>query len=211
MNKTYIKKYGKHKLLRCVVCGCGNAKELTIHHVVPFFYHRYLSLHFPDYGNNLHDLLVLCHVCHRKYESRFVWHVHHLFSKKYHAPLNGTLSHTYIFADFDLLKRLAGALVRHSDRIPTDRKIEIHEKISSLFGSDDYDVLELSQSRKEDFGHRSHGEVVVEHLIRLGEVEEFAQHWRKHFVKKMKPKFMPESWDVNHPIFKTREQLDTYP
>ena len=200
MKRTYISRYGKRKDSVCVVCGHGDSVELTIHHVVPFSYYRHLSLHFPDYGNDLHDLLVLCHVCHLRYESRFAKYVHMQMVKKYHAPWMGTLSHTYTFADFDLLKRLAGALIRHSDRIPPDRKIEIHEKISEILGSDDYDIVELSQRRKEDFGHRSHGEVVVEHLIRLGEVEEFAQHWREHFVKKMKPKFMPESWDVNHPI-----------
>ena len=37
---------------------------------------------------------------------------------------------------------------------------------------------------------------------KINDVDKFVVRWRKHFVKQMKPKFLPELWDINRKVTK---------
>jgi hypothetical protein len=44
---------------------------------------------------------------------------------------------------------------------------------------------------------RSHASLVVERLLEAVALEEFVRAWRRHFLERMSPRFLPPHWDVN--------------
>ena len=58
--------------------------------------------------------------------------------------------------------------------------------------------LKLSIPRNENPNYKPHGEKVVEQVIANGELLQFQMRWREHFLKTMKPQFLPEMWSATH-------------
>lgn len=44
----------------------------------------------------------------------------------------------------------------------------------------------------------SHGELIVRAVKERGELVEFQQRWRQHFLDRMQPRYLPKLWSVNH-------------
>ena len=44
----------------------------------------------------------------------------------------------------------------------------------------------------------SHGQRVVEHMLATSSLLEFQARWRRHFVRTMKPQFLPAYWSVDY-------------
>lgn len=55
------------------------------------------------------------------------------------------------------------------------------------------------ETRKENANFKSHGLKVFERVHSEGKLLEFEEMWRKHFVDKMDPKFLPKSWSIDRP------------
>eukprot|EP00794_Sanderia_malayensis_P003755 gene3755-4277_t len=193
--------YTTEKENRCVVCG--KTDEYVKKMVVPRDYRRHFPSHLKDHLS--HDCLLLCVLCHKISE------VHDLQLKRkiaqdFSVPLN-TCRH----ADDPALKRVrsaAKALFHSSNQIPEERRRKLELSIKEFTGNetmDDVNLKELSEigtTRENDYFQGSHGERVVQQLIKDDKVKDFIKMWREHFLSNMRPKFLPKLWSSDHNLAK---------
>ena len=122
--------------------------------------------------------------------------------------------------------RSAGnALLRNYDQIPVERRNQLEKVLLDYFGGDEFDMsmvqkgsdlpVTVPRDDGEDDEFLQHGNKVVSTLAErdgINSLKDFEVAWRKHFLDQMKPKFMPEGWDLyhNHERIeeKTQRELD---
>jgi len=182
--------YVTHKKNVCVVCEHSVLEDLTKHHIVPYCFRQ----HFPDRykSRNHHDVVILCEKCHRKYE-RIASLIKRDLAIKYNKKVLGV--------QFKILKqnkinRLASAILKYGDQIPTERKKEIYNKLSIFLDKKDItqdDLIKIEQMNADKTRIEWHEQVVKD----CKDIKSFIKSWRRHFVENMKPQYMPEHWDMN--------------
>ncbi len=59
-----------------------------------------------------------------------------------------------------------------------------------------FDIKKLNAKDKKSL----HGRLVID---KVDNYEEFIKSWREYFIKIMEPKFLPDSWNVNHQFHRT--------
>lgn len=184
---------------RCVITGSYDLELLTKHHITPYCYRT----HMPEIykSANSHDVVPIMDEKHYEYE-READKLKEKIAKMYNAPLEGvsTIDHTLFYAI-----KSAVALKNHEDKMPKQIVDAHKEKIRAYTGRKNVtqSILDnlTSIDYKEAVRAKSHGEIVVEKLIKEGDeaIQDFVEMWREHFIKYAKPKYMPKHWDVKRP------------
>jgi hypothetical protein len=187
----------------CVVCGTEELDRLTKHHIVPTLYKK----HFPKHLKiaTSHDVVCICRECHDKYENTYALKLKEKISEQYNVPLWSSHS------DFIKIIKLSKAYVLNNSMMPDERKLELIMKISLMLGyENDFAPIEeiekLSKISQKDYNelHSSHGKEVI---AKVTDIQKFVEMWRLDFVDSMKPKFMPQYWDVYRVIDRPRKAL----
>lgn len=177
---------------QCVVCG--STTELTRHHCVPTCYRTLFASKIKDH--NGYDILVLCSECHTSYENHAT-----LFKKQIAEENNVEIPKTKR-NEAKRIRNLAICLLNESGKIPETRITEIKELINNYAG---YKVENLQTFIEEFKGivkpQKSVFKEIVNKLSSIESLEIFIRRWREHFIKTMNPKFMPDSWRIDGPIF----------
>lgn len=175
----------------CVVCG--ESEGLTRHHVVEYEYRKHFPLSYKSH--NSYDVLLLCTICHARYEIEAM-KLKKQISMKYKIPLSGLGWKNC--PKLTSVKKAGAALLKHMDKIPSERREELELTLKKHFKVDELNeeiykkAVEIQTIIKfEDY--ISHGEGVVKKLDNL---VEFIEMWRLHFLKTMKPKFLSHHWSV---------------
>jgi hypothetical protein len=181
------------KVNRCVVCGA--TEGLNRHHVVPSVYRRHLPTEVKSHSH--HDVLLLCLACHEKYESS-ADELKAELGAEVAVPLHGVRSEHDPVRNHAV--KSAIALVRHGKQIPEGRKEELRQAIGAWTGRwpvSEADVAEVAGLALDEDGEAvEHGQRVVE---QTADVQGFVRRWREHFLRTMKPGFLPAYWDVDRP------------
>ena len=175
---------------KCVVCGCEDLEKLTGHHCIPLLYRK----HYPkiEKEHNSHDVLIMCRKCHDLYEIKS-----HSFKKKlakeFKVPLLRKNSRSVVY-------ELAYSLVRYNIQMPSERRKEVLRKIKDLIGyyPTEDELENILAKKRTNLYSSTHGEEVVEKLIKNNLIDEFNVRWRKHFLCTMSPKYLPELWEIDH-------------
>ena len=158
---------------RCVVCGSD--ENLTKHHVVPYQYRKFLPLKYKSKSS--FDVLCLCMNCHHEYE---------LEADK----LKESLLIKYELFDYDKevykIKSLHKTLNMHSDYIPNDKRSEMVEYLENYFDTNIEEILLV-----DEYEFETSTELLMKEITNY---EEFVIMWRKHFIEKAKPQFLPKEW-----------------
>lgn len=177
---------------KCVVCG--EKEFLTRHHVVPYSYRRYFPLEIKSH--NFHDVLSVCVDCHESYE-RYADELKLELSSKYDAPINGEIEKR---KDVVKYSKMASTLLRDDINIPKQRINELRDEIKSFFG-----IKRLTQARLKSMVDirptvikKTHGKMVIE---KVGNLQDFVEMWREHFIDKMNPEFLPKNWSIKNNIY----------
>lgn len=210
--------YLEDKENRCVVCGSFE-DGLTLHHVVPYQYRKHMPVSVKSHSNI--DTLPLCLPCHASYEVRadkYKLTIAHTFD----SPLQGR---PWVQQPrHHKVRRAAGALLKHRDKIPSDRLKELENLVKQFWEVDDIsqDILEESVKlvglvRGE--GYQEHGEIVVQKLLeeqgKLSLAKEpsstlpkeedplfhFIKSWRIHFLEHSNPACLSPEWNVDEEIY----------
>jgi hypothetical protein len=184
---------------KCVITGNKNLETLTKHHITPYCYRKYMPDEYKS--ANSHDVVPIMDEKHYEYE-READKLKAKIAKIYNAPLEGvsTVDHTLFYAI-----KSAVALKNHEDKMPKQIVDSHKEKIRAYTGRKNVtqSILDnlISIDYKEAGRAKSHGEIVVEKLIKEGDeaIQDFVEMWREHFIKYAKPKYMPKHWDVKRP------------
>lgn len=171
------------KINQCVCCG--TKENLSKHHCVPFCFRR----HFPDTvkNHNYHDVFPVCIDCHAEYE------IHAFELKKEIWAEHGYKLDITVRVDRDLLrvKKSASALKLFRDKIPKSRQEELMDVLREFFKKSDIDEDSISAAAEMEFDN--YWQKIAEKV----DVQKFVVRWRTHFIETMKPKFMPEYWEIH--------------
>lgn len=191
---------GKHIGPESICCVCGSSEELTRHHVVPGCYRE--PLHHSRNYHDRHDVLIICAKCHSRYEIRHARCLKNELCEKYGVPIDGTGIVWPHGAEVAGAARAAVALFKHSARMPSERIADLRAVIVSHLGREpeESDVSKLAKmdwQPKPGPDYVSHGELLV---ARIEDMQAFWRMWRTHFVKKMKPRFLPSDWDPDREV-----------
>ena len=189
---NHKKEFGLSEMINhCVVCGSEDF--LTKHHVVPHCYRKYFPIELKSHKH--HDVLSLCVECHEKYE-RYADDLKLSLSSKYKAPLNGEVEQR---KDDIRFSKIASTLLGDCSTIPKKRINELKSSLRLY-----YDFNRLTKNRLIEISNnksfilkRSHGEMVTE---KLDDIQNFVELWRRHFIEKMNPNFLPNNWKIENKL-----------
>jgi len=205
----------------CVVTGIDNG--LQRHHIVPYCYRTY----FPEQykSKNHHDVVLINHKKHSKYEvlaTRYKDEIAREFGVKTISELN--IEYTSKLREIG--KPNAIVLSTLHSIFKTHKKISSEVLLNKLQQIADgtgipfetvcgYNYIQLyrmylllkeeHEKKQYEFkeihrGEYDHGYHIIKKLDTEKKIIEFVKLWRKHFIKTMKPKFMPNGWSVDFRI-----------
>jgi exonuclease 3'-5' domain-containing protein 2 len=182
---------------QCVVCGARD--NLTKHHLVPNRYRKHLCKIYLALKYDLRDTLLVCENCHIACEKHNEA-ISRRLSLWFKSPLNGIgFKPSETFRTLCRIKKTAIALLKHKDKIPIDAKINLKAELENLIGKDpsyqniiDCSAMQLDPRSDVFVGH---GKLVVD---KIKDHAKFIRMWRRHFIRSMKPKFMPVCWDIDN-------------
>ena len=109
--------------------------------------------------------------------------------------------------DFEIkaIRSSARALMKDkiAQKIPTERKEKLKNILVNHFKKDDItdEDLEIAFNYDpyvENEEYVSHSELVVNHFAANDGILKLEKLWRQHFLDKMKPKFLPKNWSIDH-------------
>lgn len=100
-------------------------------------------------------------------------------------------------------------LLKHGTKLPPELRDEHEQRLKDFFGRDLLteaclkEAAELSsKSRNADF--TSHGQQVVEAILREDRLEPFIREWREFFFNWVGPyHFLPQHWSINSRVCST--------
>lgn len=169
----------------CVVCG--EKYGLTRHHVIPECYSRYYLNKKENRVRNIHDVLPLCSICHKKYE-HYATQFKRKLAEEYNVPFEG------IFKYPPKVTSYANTLIKYKDKIPFEKRKEMENIIINFLGKKDdlyKNIKLLSKVKRKPIKY--YGELVVE---KIKDFEDFNTRWRQHFLETMNPKYLSKFWKI---------------
>lgn len=171
--------YEKHNI--CVVCG--KTENLSRHHCIPRCFRKYLPAKYKEH--NSHDILLMCIECHRGYEKE---------AKKRKEELIQKYKKSYITENDNLLYKLSNIIVKNKDKLTIDRYNEIIGKINKLTNKKihEKEIYEISQKHIFDKKYKPWKEIIED----TENIDVFCAEWRKHFVEKTNPQYLPKYWEI---------------
>lgn len=179
----------------CVVCGLKE-DDLTRHHVVPKCYRRFFPEEYKS--KNSHDVVAICEKHHVEYENK----AHGLKDKldKQYGEISVKINRDD--AAFSKARSFLSCLM-NKDRIakfkiPKVRLEFMESEIKKILKIQELpeDLSSLHESiktGKNNVNQRRYGKIIVS---KLDSIQDFVEMWRSHFIKTMKPKFMPAGWEL---------------
>ncbi len=176
-----------------VCCVCGETETLSRHHVVPYCYTKYDS---DGFRHNSHDVLPMCQDCHTDYEENHSLRLRKKLAHIYEAPISGRGA----YSEESRAAKISKAIVEHSFDMSAEKLASLIAILKNYLGHDPLldEVINLSNIESSKGEYKSHGEMV---MSQIDDVNKFVRMWRKHFLKTMEPKHMPEHWDTDRPIY----------
>lgn len=171
---------------RCVVTGSTDADKLTKHHIVPYQFRK----HMPDKykSDNYHDVIMLHVEQHEVYERYSLKRIDKIYSD------HGVLCNMDNIRRQRQLRKLKNA----GDKLMgTPYESDYIKRLEKNGLTYDSLLLELTQMQSVVIKKPQHE--LVDKLLHYGMLDAFIRDWRRHFLKIMKPKYMPQGWSVENP------------
>lgn len=175
---------------RCVCCGILNG--LTLHHVVPYCFRKFFPEQFKNH--NCYDVLILCKVCHQKYEEES-----NILRNQIAQELGLSINGNSIEVDVEKSKvRKAGsALLNYGHQIPEPRNSLLRNVIKNYFELEEIDEKDIERASKLNFRISNEDYLnFAEFVVKNTNLNEFIIRWRTHFINTMNPKFLSKEWKI---------------
>lgn len=180
---------------RCVACGIEEG--LSHHHVVPYCYRKFFPKESYEFGRWFYDVLLLCLDCHHSYEGR----AHELKLSIAHEHGIAPEGTTSLTKDESTIMKAAVALDRYRDKLPILKRIHFERIVKGYLGKDELshdDPANVFESLRSSIVNTPAGKII---MARVRDIDDFAIRWRKHFLRHVKPEFMPKLWDPERRIY----------
>lgn len=180
----------------CVVCG--ETKDLTRHHIVPTCFRKHLPKEYIRI--TFYDIVPLCYNCHTSYEKIAQSYKDQLFL------LNGIdINIPRHIRDKEYIASYAKTILKFGHSIPEDDMKRLNQFVEQHIKQYGGTIEEIAMNGKKNSRKeaRKYIEDNYKKLIdNFGNFNEFIIHWRKHFIKEMKPQYMPKTWEIEKDITK---------
>lgn len=173
---------------RCVVCGLED--NLSHHHVVPYCYRKYFPKDTYENGTWFYDVLLLCLNCHDSYEGR-ANELKQSIAHEHGVPSSGI---TNLNSDEVVIMKSAMTIHRHAGRLPADKLERFEQVLKTYLGKDTLspeDPENVFNNIRAGIITTPAGQIIVS---QLKDLDAFAIRWRQHFLRHMKPAFLPDLW-----------------
>lgn len=155
-----------------------------------------------------HDIVLLCAAtCHPRTNALYHQRMKEL-GVLFHAPIESESLRVTSDRTKERAKAFGQALRTAEDKMPEARREELRAFLRDFFGLETDAVL--TQERLEEAAsletrsvvdpeRKSHAEVVASAVLEGGPrgVEEFVRDWRRFFLERLEPKFLPPFWSVD--------------
>jgi len=175
----------------CVVCGTD--QDLTMHHIVPKQYRKLM----PDFysSHDHYDIQPLCKNCHKQCE---------VFNNKLKAKLHykfGIKKLDREIQDTNIRCRKAisqlYSIKEYGDKIPEDVKMQMLVAIAQVYGQPIEDLSDF-----QEIINTLNDKIIPEYQRSLlfekyTNYQKFIEMWRRFFIRRMQPQFLPEGWKTN--------------
>ncbi|CAH1643173.1 unnamed protein product [Spodoptera littoralis] len=202
--------YQLEKENKCVVCASTN--HCIRKNVVPREYRKLFPEIMKEHSS--HDVVLLCAECHQMSNIRDQ-HMRVSLAEKCNAPLPSSSKDRFI-EDMAAKKvrSAARALYHANDKLPEDRRKQLEDILLQHYPDQEEVTLELLKEAcnitvvRENTDYESHGIKVVDYYFKRASILKLEQEWREHFLKNMKPKYMPALWSVKHNEERLRVKWD---
>ena len=155
-------------------------------------------------SHSSHDIVLLCSDCHEIYETEAMKFKKEI-AKKYSIPIEGT--GTLVNKEILKLQKDVGALIKHKNKIPKQKKDEIIESLKKFFNKNEIDenedfekIMKLESVDRSNYV--THGKGIIQKIAEgdteknIKKIEEFEIMWRKHFIDIMPHDYLDENWDI---------------
>ena len=201
----------KEKNNECVVCG--SSESFLRYRVVPLLYRQYFPHDFKNFCR--HDVVLLCASCHEQC-NKHAESLKRKVAEDYQVPLFAYLPGKKVKEQIAGIRKVCVSLKKNFERIPEARREELYGQIEEFIrqvcpeflrfrGKSALQVAEMLADEnvvKEITGESDkhgckedemnlHGKLVME---KVQDIKGFVYLWKKNFVEKMQPKFLPGSW-----------------
>ncbi|XP_069588414.1 exonuclease 3'-5' domain-containing protein 2 isoform X2 [Ranitomeya imitator] len=184
----------------CVVCG---KKESYIRkNIVPHEYRRHFPIQMKDH--NSHDVLLLCTACHAVSN----YHDNNLKQQlaiEFSAPIGCEEGVRMLEDPVRRQVRSAARAILHATNLPETRRQQLLAEIRAFYSINivtEETLREAANLETRIFNetYTPHGLKVVQCFARGGltSLMGLERRWRQHFLDRMKPKFLPKQWAVDH-------------
>ena len=185
---------------RCVVCGSTIIKDLTKHHIVPSMYKKLFPIEYK--ARSSHDVVVICKKHHTEYEHIYANKLKQDLANKYNAPIQISPKENNIIKSIMICR----TIMKYWDKIPGDRLEILLNEFKEINGYEPLsfdDMHKFIEKNKFLINNKSsHSQIVINAVS--NNLADFIFMWRKHFIDSMKPKYMPEKWDIYYKDFITK-------
>lgn len=167
---------------KCVVCGCDDIERLSKHHTIPECFRKHFPERWKSYRS--HEILFLCIECHCAYEIEA-----HKVKSKMISETGGEL----YFREWSRIKGHIKTLLRHSDVLPEDKKLDLQIEVMVFHNLEDLndDILRECLKKPRLNPYEEVAKKITNHL-------EFNRFWKQHFLETMKPRFLPNYWTAEY-------------
>lgn len=149
-----------------------------------------------------HDVLLMCPVCHEM-SNRYDVILRRDLANKCDAPL--TRQSSLKTDQFQVKRKYLSAvkiLQENTNRLPLYRRQELELHVREYDGKELATIVPTYYTENESSSVElgpTHGEKVVTYFTNSeGGLVDLERTWRQHFLDKMKPKYLPPLWSVNH-------------
>lgn len=204
--------------IKCVVSGTNI--NLQKHHIVPYCYRTYFPKKYKS--RNHHDVVLINNEKHSEYEIEATKYKNELAIRynvktieeynKIYTRLLKNINKTNSISISKIKAILNGYGKISQDKINDNlmvisknteidynflkkcNYIQIYKLYKILNENSKYDIQSFQNKHKKYYDHGFH---LVSKLNTDKKIEEFIKLWRKHFIKIMKPKYMPQGWSIN--------------
>lgn len=186
-----------------VCVACGTTENLTRHHVFPQQFNKYVPRELGAFmRSNSYNVKLLCVDCHTRYEMVATSFKHEILEKSGYGIRRHMPEH------FDKAKKAAWALLNFSNAIPSKDYPKLLGRVEKFLGKKypNYDLKDeesvddlfyiVSLEHHLEPMNKCYKAYFKDKIKTIDDINDFIVMWRKHFVKTMNPKYLPEHWDV---------------
>ena len=134
-------------------------------------------------------------------------------AKQYNIPTDYRKNFEHVDKKLTVMKGAAKALLNTKHTIPGERREALMRSISEYLGYSpelkDLERLKEAKTSHLDSNLSDHGTEIVKKILEKNKQDEFIKQWRANFLERMKPKYLPDGWSVDHRTrYQTQQSSD---